>query len=333
LENSLDHIDDLIGKHLSGEASADESARLEQWISQSDNNRRYFNQFNLIFERAASVKALPDFNTDAAWNRMKSKLNSAPKGKVVQMKPLWQNLYLRIAASVIIIFGVAFFLYRSTNDAVSVAVQVVAEAKIEKDTLPDGSAVTLNKKTHLAYTYNRKEKEHRVKLQGEAYFDIKHNNEKKFIVEAEQVLIRDIGTSFNVKAYPGSNTIEVVVEEGEVQLYTESNEGIFVRAGGKGIYGKVAKTFSLDQPEPNAAAYKSRHFVFTDAELGTMIAALNHVYDKKIKIAPHLANCRLTVTFSDETPDEIANVIAETLGLSVVSDGPDILLEGKSCEN
>jgi ferric-dicitrate binding protein FerR (iron transport regulator) len=260
-------------------------------------------------------------------------VSQQPTGKVVQLKPFWENVYLRVAASVIVILGVGFFLYRSFDTSVTNTINVVADRKIETDTLPDGSAVTLNKQTQLAYSFDKKEKTHRVKLKGEAYFDIKHKDDKMFIVEADQVMIKDIGTSFNVKAYPETNTIEVVVEEGEVQLYTATSDGIFVRAGGKGIYNKMTKTFSVDQPEANAAAYKSKHFVFADIELGAIVIALNNVYDRKITIAPHLANCRLTVTFSDESPEEIANVISETLGLSVTSDGPDLLLEGKACEN
>lgn len=332
MENSLNHIDELIGKYLSGETSVEEASTVEQWAAQSEDNRRYFNQFKLIFDRAANVKEIHDFNTDAAWSKLKSRLNQKPAGRVVQMKPFWETMYFRVAASIIIILGVGFFLYRSF-DSSTTTINVVAEKKIKTDTLPDGSAVTLNKQTQLAYSFDKKAKAHRVKLKGEAYFDIEHKDDKTFIVEADQLLIKDIGTSFNVKAYPEKNTIEVVVEEGEVQLYTATDNGIFVRAGGKGVYDKTTRTFSLDQPEPNAAAYKSKHFVFTDVELGAIVVALNNVYDRKINIAPHLSKCRLTVTFSDETPEEIANVISETLGLSVTADGPDLLLEGKACEN
>lgn len=333
MENSVNHIDELIGKYLSGETSVAENSLLEQWVAEDESNQKYFNQFKLIFDRAANVKTMHDFNPDAAWNKLRSRLNQQPKGKAVQLKPFWEDIYLRVAASIIVILGVGFFLYRSLDSSPANIVNVVASTKIESDTLPDGSAVTLNKQTQLAYSFDKKAKTHRVKLKGEAYFDIQHKDDKTFIVEVDQLLIRDIGTSFNVKAYPETNTIEVVVEEGEVQLYTTTSDGIFVRAGGKGVYNKTTKTFSVDQPEPNAAAYKSKHFVFTDVELGAIVLALNNVYDRKITIAPHLANCRLTVTFSDETPEEIANVIAETLGLGVTSDGPDLLLEGKACEN
>ncbi|HEY0656164.1 MAG TPA: FecR family protein [Chryseosolibacter sp.] len=333
MENSLNHIDELIGKYLSGETSVDETTLVEQWVAENEANRKYFNHFKLIFDRAATVKELHDFNTDVAWTKLKSRLNQQPPAKVVKMKPFWDNWYLRIAASVIIVLGIGFFLYKSFEPSTINNVQVVADKIITSDTLPDGSAVTLNKQTQLAYSFDKKANAHRVKLKGEAYFDIEHRDDKTFIVEADQLLIKDIGTSFNVKAYPERNTVEVVVEEGEVQLYTTSNDGIFVRAGGKGVYDKTTKTFSLEQPETNAASYKSKHFVFADTELGAIVTALNNVYDRKIKIVPHLTHCRLTVTFSDETPEEIAHVIAETLGLSVTADGPDLLLEGKACEN
>jgi transmembrane sensor len=334
LENSINHIDELIGKYLSGETSADEKNLVEKWAAENESNRKYFNQFKLIFDRAATVKEIQDFNTDLAWNKLKSRLNENAGGRVVPMKPFWDNIYLKIAASVIFVLGAGFFIYRSLDTtSVENTMAVVTDVKIKTDTLPDGSAVTLNKKTQLAYSFDKKEKAHHVKLKGEAYFAIDHKDDKTFIVEADQVLIKDIGTSFNVKAYAETNTVEVVVEEGEVQLYTSSSSGIFIKAGGKGTYNKTTKKFSVEQPEANVAAYKSKYFVFSDIELGAMILALNNVYDRKLKIAPHLAHCRLTVTFNDESPEEIANVIAETLGLSVTAEGLDLLLEGKACEN
>ena len=127
--------------------------------------------------------------------------------------------------------------------------EMVAQKETKSDTLPDGSGVFLNKKTELAYTYDKKEKSHVVKLKGEAYFNIQHEDDKNFIIDAEGVFIRDIGTSFNVKAYPEDNTVEVVVEEGKVMFYTDTDTGIYLSAKGKGIYNKATKEFTIEQPE------------------------------------------------------------------------------------
>jgi transmembrane sensor len=328
------HIDELIGKYLAHETSREESALVESWIAQREDNRIYFQQLKTIFDRASAVKESQQFDTDAAWNKVRSKLQHRKEATTIPMPPPASgfSLFWKIAASIIVLLGVGFFAYQIQQSS-SQTIEVVADKKSAADTLPDGSGVFLNKETVLAYTYDKKKKEHEVKLQGEAYFNIHHDKDKTFIVKAGDVLIKDIGTSFNVKAYPESNTIEVAVEEGEVMFYTENDSGVYLRAGGKGVYHKTTKTFSLAEAEPNVTAYKTKFFIFSGTDLGTVVNSLNDVYDTKIIIDKNLNNCRLNVSFNNENIEEIANVIAETLGLTVKMSNREIVLEGKGCEN
>lgn len=333
MEHTFNHIDELIGKYLSHEASAEERAILEKWLANSEANRRYFDQINMIFESANRVKSIPQFDTDAAWNKLKSKLNKPSEAKTITFEPSRSlSIFWRVAASIVIVLGIGFFTYRVMTPATIQSLEVATDTKSGADTLPDGSNVFLNKETQLSYTYDKRKKKHLVKLKGEAYFNIQHEGDKTFIVDVDGVFIKDIGTSFNVKGYPESNTIEVVVEEGEVMFYTDNNSGIYLKAGGKGIYHKGNKTFTVEEAEPNVAAYKTKFFIFSDSDLGTVIDQLNNVYDKQIIIDRHLRGCRLTVSFNNENVDEIASIIAETLGLTVKSNGLNIVLEGTSCE-
>jgi transmembrane sensor len=331
VESKYNHIDDLIGKYLSGEATQDESQFVETWIAEHERNRKYFEQIKTIFSRAATVAVSQSYDTDAAWSRVKEKLNTKRTAKTVQLKTdATFNLYLKIAATVIFVLGIGFFTYRAFNPGDSV-IEVATDNKTEADTLPDGSNVILNKETKLAYEFDKKKKTHVVKLKGEAYFHIKSHDDNQFLVRAEEVFIKDIGTSFNVKAYPESNTVEVVVEEGEVMLYTESDSGVYLRAGGKGVYNKLTRKFTVEEPEPNTSSYATKFFIFSDTDLPTVVESLNAVYNQKIKISNNLKGCRLTVTFNNESTPDIANVIAETLGLTVKKSGNEILLEGSGC--
>jgi transmembrane sensor len=337
MENSYNHIDDLIGKYLAGESSPEESNLVESWLSENESNRRYFNQLKVIFARAAAITEVQHFDTDAAWNNLKSKINPKAEAKIVEMKPETNSfgLFLRIAASVISVLGAGFFAYQflKKDNVVALAqIEIVTESKTEADTLPDGSEVFLNKSTKLAYEFDKKKKEHVVKLKGEAYFSIHHEKHNDFVVKVEDVFVKDVGTSFNVKAYPESNTIEVFVEEGEVMFYTDKDSGVYLKANGKGVYDKITKKFYIEQPEANTTAYKTRFFSFTDTDLQTVVNNVNAVYDKKITISPNLANCRLTVTFDNESVEEIAGVIAETLNLNVKQTSQGISLEGLACE-
>jgi ferric-dicitrate binding protein FerR (iron transport regulator) len=331
-ENS-NHIDDLIGKYLAGEATGDEIAFIESWVAASESNRMYFNQVKTIFEKAASVTTLQEFNTDAAWTKVRAQLHKKAQGKAVRFEPDTNNrkLFWRIAASVIIVLGIGLFLYKNYSPTKEKTLEVITEKQTETDTLPDGSNVVLNKESKLAYSYNKKKKEHVVKLKGEAYFNVKHKDDQIFLVDIDGIYIKDIGTAFNVKAYPESNLIEVVVEEGEVMFYTDSDSGIYLQANGKGVYNKLTRQFTVEQPEPNVAAYKTRFFIFSDTDLASVVQALNQVYDKKISLGPNIGTCRLTVTFNNESIEEIAAIIAETLSLQLTNSGSNITLEGPGC--
>jgi transmembrane sensor len=328
-----EHIDDLIAHYLVGEAPPEQVAFVEEWKNKNESNRRYFEQFKLIYEMAATVPGTADFDTDTAWRKLRTKLRVKGKGKTTPMHAEYRGykFFLRIAAGIIILLTIGLFAYNVFRNNSPQSLQLLADQNTEADTFPDGSDVFLNRQTKIEYFFNKKNNIHRAKLAGEAYFNINHDDDKTFIVEAEGVFIKDIGTSFNVKAYPGSPTIEVVVEEGEVMFYTEGNPGIYLRAHGKGIYDKNTKTFTVAEPEPNVTSYKTKFFSFSDHSLDMVVATLNDVYTSKIQIDENLKNCRLTVSFNDENIDEIANIIAETLGLAVSKSGDVIRLKGSSC--
>jgi transmembrane sensor len=330
LNNKLEHIDELISKYLAGEASPSEVDQVKSWLAEDEANQKYLQQLELIFTQTSSIKEWQAFDADAAWRKMRQKLKT-PEAKTIPLQPSRPFNFLKIAASIVIVFGFGFFVYRML-DQTTQTIEVVSDRKTVGDTLPDGSDVFLNRKTKIDYAFNKKENTHKVKLEGEAYFHIKHEDDKEFLVEAGDIFIRDIGTSFNVTAYPDSNTVEVVVEEGEVHFYSDENPGIYLKKGGKGVYNKVDKTFTIDQPENNVLAYKTKFFSFSNARLVDVVSALNEVYDKKIVLSKNLRNCQLTVSFNNEEISEIAQVISETLGLKATERSNDILLEGQGCE-
>ncbi|MDH4090937.1 MAG: FecR domain-containing protein [Cyclobacteriaceae bacterium] len=333
MEKSPDYIDELIGKQLAGEAQPEEIAIIESWAKENDDNRKYVDHFRIIFQKAAEVTSFQTFDTDAAWDRLRRSLQKdQTKTTNIQGGPISRQLAWRIAASIAVVISVGLFAYRMLTKETAPSVVVLAEKEVVSDTLPDGSDVTLNKETALAYSFDKKEKIHHVRLQGEAYFNVNHEENKTFIIDMAGVYVRDIGTSFNVKAYPEANTIEVVVEKGEVLFYTDKDSGVNLRENGKGIYNKTTKTFTIDQPEANVLAYKTRIFSFSDTDLVTVVDALNAVYDKRIFLGEGLKKCHLTVSFNNESQDEIVMVIAETLGLTIKESEGNIALEGPGCE-
>lgn len=328
-----DHIEDLIGKVLAGEATAAEKGEVDAFCKASPDNQRYFDQLASIFSRASSSRIKVNFDTDAAWVKVRTKLSGKtdlPKKE----NDVWLWGFAKIAAGLALLLASSVFVYQWLNEPVA-PVQIAAGTKRVQDTLPDGSTAFLNKKSTLSYVYDSKSSTRKVKLTGEGFFDVKHQEEKPFVIEAEEALIRDIGTTFNVKAYPGSDTVEVVVTSGVVQFYTLSDPGIQINAGETGLYSRKGKSFlRLHRADTNVLAYKTGIFSFHATDLKSVVEQINEVYDSKISLgSDKLADCRLTVSFKNDDLDTIVEVIAETLSLKVVrSDGKQIVLTGPGCQ-
>ena len=329
-----DHIDELIAKYLAKEAGAEEIAFVESWANAEESNRKYLEQVRTIFQKAAVPRDTQVFDTDAAWAKISSSLKR-PESKQIHLNsgsaPKAQLMW-RIAASIVVVLGAGLFAYQLFKPQGLQPLVMESAKEVVTDTLPDGSSIVLNKDTKLAYSFDKKKKAHTVRLRGEAYFSIHHDDKKAFIIDVDGVYIRDIGTSFNVRAYPETNTVEVVVEKGEVMFYTDKDSGVYLRENGKGIYNKATKSFTIDQPEENVLAYKTKYFNFSNTDLSTVVKSLNGVYSRKIILSEGLQKCHLTVSFNNESQDEIVAVIAETLGLTIKESDEGILLEGPGCE-
>ncbi|NBW35294.1 MAG: DUF4974 domain-containing protein [Cytophagia bacterium] len=319
-----DDIDELIGKYLAGEATDMERQQVEEWCAQSADNKKYFEQLQTIFEKAALVADHSDYDADLAWKKVKGNIQKNHHTPIS-----WS--YWRIAASVALIAISGFLVYQQFFNNTS-RLTLASSNVVIKDSLPDGTRVALNKQTEMSITYDAKQKKGRIKLKGEASFEIKHDQEKEFIVEVEELLIRDIGTVFNVEAYPESNTVAVTVQEGEVHFYTQQKEGIFIKAGSKGVYDKISKSFTLQNADTNVIAYQTRQFVFEERDLQQVVEELNAIYEKKIRISEKLKTCKVTVNFNNEEIDTIAEILAETLNLKITTSSNEINLEGEGCE-
>jgi transmembrane sensor len=325
VNSELNDIDDLIGKVLSGEASADEIRHVDAWRSASGENEKYYADLQVIFAKAASNQVKVDFDADEAWRKVQRKL---VRTKTVNWQPL------RMAAGIVLLVTAGIFAWRSYNKPVQ-TMAMVSDNKVVHDTLPDGSTAVLNKRSSIEFEYNPREKTRKVKLKGEGYFEVKHEETRPFVIQADEALVRDIGTAFNIKSYPDKDTVEVVVESGVVQFYTLNDPGMMIGAGETGFYSRSTKRFSkLAKADTNVLAYKTRVFAFHATDLQSAIEQINEVYDSKIKLANDIiANCQITVTFRNNQLDEIVEILATTMGLTIErTDQDEIILNGQKCQ-
>jgi hypothetical protein len=148
---------------------------------------------------------------------------------------------LRAAASVILLVCTSCFIFYSTQENkpaepvvvnkqnAVVPVVIKTQTITTSDTavsffLPDSTHIILNKKSSLTYPENFSGDARRVTLNGEAFFEVKHNAEMPFIITAGNTETKVLGTSFNIKQDESKGNVEVSVMTGKVQFMAMENE-------------------------------------------------------------------------------------------------------------
>ena len=321
----------LISKYLSGEAAPAELAELRDWVGLSDENRILFTRTRKAWALAESVHVETNTDLDGEWAALQSRITWDEGGKLRKLDTHHGKTLMRVAAIalVLIIPSMLYFLFfmsPKTNMLVADEIQV-------ESTLPDGTQVTLNTGSSLQYPGKFKGGERKVALKGEAYFDVAHNKEKPFVIDAEDMQIRVLGTSFYVNTGNEDNNMEVVLLSGSVKL-TYAGKEMLLEPGEKAV---VLKDFNeiVRQPsdDPNLLAWKTRILRFNDTPLSDIVALLSRVYQHDIRIMnPKIEDCRITATFEKQSLEDVLLVLQSTLNIKVRPNGQTIELSGESCE-
>lgn len=169
--------------------------------------------------------------------------------------------------------------------------------------LPDGSEVTLNGGTTLVYPTNFSHRERRVSLNGEAFFSVKNDEERPFIVSAEKMQVNVLGTRFNVEAYKEETDMRVTLESGKIGLQLSgSKEQMVLSPNQQVIYHK--QTGDLIHRVVNVAdvlAWQRNELVFDDIPLDEITRKLERCFNVKIDIqTERLKTIRYNGAFSAE---------------------------------
>ena len=150
--------------------------------------------------------------------------------------------------------------------------------------LPDGSKIWLNSDTRLEIAETRGEVN--ARLTGEAYFEIKHDEEREFIVDLGAIKVKDLGTRFNIRAYPEDETIRTILMEGDIDVLDLENHSVARIDPGEGaIYNKSTRIMQVKNVDTSIeSAWKEGKFVFIDQTLQQICSNLEKWYNVKFVI-------------------------------------------------
>lgn len=176
-------------------------------------------------------------------------------------------------------------------------------------TLSDGTKVWLNAASSIEYPSAFLGEERRVKVIGEAYFEVAHNAQMPFRVETQGQLIEVLGTHFNVQAYPEEAVVRTTLLEGRVKVRSQQrSEAVILEPNQQSIFYKERDRMKVEKVDTRVAVgWKSGLMYFDNTDLKAVLRQLGRWYDVEVDL--------------NEVPDKQLNgVISREVNLSLVLD-------------
>lgn len=223
---------------------------------------------------------------------MKSKILKETDAKASELKS--RSLKKRIRMSLLkwaaiicipVLLGVSlYYTISSGGDNFSPLIVTAERGERSSVELPDGTRVKLNSATKLTYpgSFGR---ERRVKLSGEAYFDVAHDKEHPFIVELGAIDVRVLGTSFNISSYEDQENIVIVLLKGKVEVISGIKNYV-MHPNDKVVYNKTTSVFhSTKVCAGDYIEWTKGSLYFENESLETIANALSRTYNIDIRFA------------------------------------------------
>lgn len=309
---------ELIAKYLSGNITPEERERLMGWVEEVPANRLFFEEMIQLWSISGRYEEQFDTNTTSAWNSLEARLFGGGGATIQEINPSSDKTstkivrlsinkaIMRIAAVILAAIALSVWLFGDFwNGRDQMVVIRTTQEERKQLELPDGSIIWLNENTQISY--NRNFEERIVQLEGEAFFDITHQEGQTFTVVSDGATTTVLGTTFNVRAYPKEERIEVTVATGKVALKKATNpeEQVLLEAGKSGVFDKQTEEVRVIEKQiSNADAWKTQRLEFDSTLMRDVIPAVERFYGVNIELANEsLLDCPLTSSTGPEFED------------------------------
>lgn len=221
---------ELLAKCFAQQCTPEEHAEAERWRKEKPEHQLVYAQLKEQWERIhlkTSAYVIP--NKADVWKNIQQEIHRKAK----QIPLYTRSLLIRvagIAAAIALIggFSLSYLFNGGDNWVASHFENVVIAPSGQKSQLllPDGTEVWLNSGSRLSYSYEFNTHDRVVNLEGEAFFDVKKDQQHPFVVKTGTVDVKVHGTSFNVQAYTDEEDIRVALLHGKVSLLSAASQGL-----------------------------------------------------------------------------------------------------------
>ena len=316
-------INKLLDKYLNGKATPFEQDLVENWLLTPDQETTVWEQM--------------DERDQKEWlaTVFKRVEHTISEKKIVQLHPQkkWWKGMIAVAA-IVTAFLIVFSIWPNlTATDKLVHLQMPKDTK-QQITLSDGSRVWINSGSELKYTESFNGDTREVYLTGEAYFNIKKDSKRPFIVHTGNLSTTVLGTAFNIKTDGGQNQVKVTVTRGKVKVSKGKEILGLLLPNQQIIYNNKNQTYQQQQVDATQAIHWLPDDLFFDnVTFGDVAKKLEQRFNVKIEFAnKQLKNCRFSGTaIANKEIEDVLEVICKFNNATYKRDENTITISGIGC--
>jgi transmembrane sensor len=335
----------LLDKFSRGECNSEEIQLVNEWFD------------NIGEEQQSSIS---DSESSTLEEALWSKINPSP----VAVSRSISFYALRVAAAILLLAIVGLGIYKASfkistphqnaavqsqeinNDNAAAFARVVNhKRKPQQVILEDGTRVTLQPESEVRFAKNFITDKREIFLTGEAFFNVKRDETRPFLVYTKEVVTKVLGTSFSIKAYPNEKEITVAVKTGKVSVYANSlkpaaakptTKEVILTPNQQVVYNRIDERVSK-QLVKHPEVILSKSTLFTMHYDGSPVTKIFQVLEENYGVEINydeelLKNCVLTTTMSDEGLYERIEVICKAIGAHYTVEDAVIFVKSNGCK-
>jgi len=324
------------------EPTPESDAFWKDWVDQDPGRKEIFKEACLVvLMMESSDYELEKSKKEALWNAIEEKtyLSTRPSRPPVsrKSKPVRRPTFrkMKIAAALFVVTSmISIFLYTQYNDSRLVVVENRSGQKSDF-TLPDGTRVWLNGASKLVYKSSF-DKIREVTLEGEAFFDVVEDKTKPFVVNASKIVIKVLGTAFNVKSYQEEKTIETTLVRGKVLIeIAESKKGPIVLAEKQqAVYSKESRQVQLSAIQTDrVTSWTTGKLIFNNETFSEVKKKLERYYGVHILLSDERnLSCHYSATIDNVPLLKVLELFKETGDVTYEFKSEDtLIINGRLC--
>lgn len=318
-DSSLPFDERILWAYFEAKTTPEEERQLLVWLEADEEHRREFAELHAVWQRLVKgrASAADPLRFARSLNRLNERLDALaadaayPARKsagtffgrqLARLRPM-----LRVAAVVMFVVLSGTIAWQVITAPESI-VHFNGDTTVMHVAMPDGTDIWLTPGTTLSYTEDFRTDNRQVQLEGEAYFDVVHDDSHPFDVVTPNLRVRVLGTVFSVRSWRDDPRAEATLAEGSVALQRPDGSNLIrLHPGQRALYDATCEQLEINQvPIGDHLALHYGIITLDNATLAQIKECIETTYGVRLEIAPgeKLSDDRYNFSFQKDSPVE-----------------------------